>query len=120
MSEDQFVHWDMPADSSGIRPEVVPCVHEQYKYEMGTVSSAGNVAGALLDYYALTGDKLAYAKAKALLDRITALQDLRTGRIPTTYKIRSVYKSDRMYDWINCTYSAVQSLLRMDALTAGK
>lgn len=117
MSEDQFVHWDVPADSSGIRPEVVPCVHEQYKYEMGTVSSAGNVAGALLDYYALTGDKLAYAKAKALLDRITALQDLRTGRIPTTYKIRSVYKSDRMYDWINCTYSAVQSLLRMAALT---
>lgn len=119
-SEDQFVHWDVMPDSFGIRPEVVPNVHEQYKYEMGTVSSAGNVANAMLDYYLLTGDKLFYAKAKAILDRITALEDLRSGRIPTTYKTRSVYKTDRMYDWINCTYSAIQSLLRMDAMTIGR
>lgn len=120
MSEDQFVHWDVPADSCGIRPEVVPCVHEQYKYEMGTVSSAGNVAGAMLDYYLLTGDALYYAKAKALLDRITAVQDQRSGYIASTYRTRSVYKSDRMYEWINCTYSALNSLLRMDQLTAGR
>ncbi len=121
MSEDQFVHWDVPADSSGIRPEVVPNVHEQYKYEMGTVSSAGNVANAMLDYYLLTGDLLYYAKAKALIDRITALQDLRTGWIPSVYrKTRSPYQTDMMYEWINCTYSALMSLLRMDALTGEK
>lgn len=119
-SEDQFVHWDVWPDSCGIRPEVVPNVHEQYKYEMGTISSVGNVVNAMLDYYLQTGDELFYAKAKALVDRITVLQDLRTGRIPTTYKIRSIYKSDRMYDWINCTYSALQTLLRMDAMTAPK
>ena len=54
---------------------------------------------------------------KALIDGLTVLQDLRTGRIPTTYKTRSIYKSDMMYDWINCTYSAIGSLLRMDAMT---
>lgn len=116
-SEDQFVHWDVWPDSCGVRPEVVPNVHEQYKYEMGTISSVGNVANAMLDYYLITGDELFYAKAKALIDGITVLQDLRTGRIPTTYKTRSIYKSDRMYDWINCTYSAIGSLLRMDAMT---
>jgi maltose/maltodextrin transport system substrate-binding protein len=116
-SEDQFVHWDVLPDSCGVRAEVVPTVHEQYKYEMGTVSSAGNVANAMLDYWLLSGDDLYYAKAKALIDRITAVQDQRTGRLPSTYKSRSFYKSDQMYDWVNCTYSALQSLLRMAALT---
>ena len=120
LSEDQFVHWDVLPDSCGVRPEIVPCVHEQYKYEMGTVSSAGNVANALLDYYLLTGDKLSYAKAKALIDRITAVQDQRTGRLASTYRSRSPYKTDMFYDWVNCTYSALQSLLRMDAMTREK
>ena len=120
LSEDQFVHWDVLPDSCGVRPEIVPCVHEQYKYEMGTVSSAGNVANAWLDYYLLTGDKLSYAKAKALIDRITAVQDQRTGRLASTYRSRSPYKTDMFYDWVNCTYSALQSLLRMDAMTREK
>ena len=34
LSEDQFVHWDYPADSLGFKDRVTPCVNEQYMFEV--------------------------------------------------------------------------------------
>lgn len=114
LSEDQFTHWNVAPDTFGLRKEGTPNVHEQYRYETGVVSSVCNVANAFLDLYLHTGDKLAYAKAKSLIDGISNMQYKTTGFIPTTY----TYDPNRspVSFWINCTYSAVNTLLRMSKL----
>lgn len=118
MSEDQFAHWDITPDRNGLRREGVPNVHEQYKYEAPVVSSCCNVANACLDLYLYNGDMLAFAKAKALIDNITHMQYRTNGFIPTTYFYDPARRSYSF--WINCTYSAVCTLLRMAELSEKK
>lgn len=112
-SEDQFVYWDQPITDKGYKRDLTPCVFEQYKYTMPVDNSSCNVANAMLCLYEQTGDELMKAKAKALIDAITIAQCVNTGRIPTTWRIRHNYKATF---WINCTYSSVYTLLRMDKL----
>ncbi|MBQ9138427.1 MAG: AGE family epimerase/isomerase [Alistipes sp.] len=112
-SEDQFVHWDMPLNESGYKTDSTPCVYEQYKYQMPVDNSTCNVANAMLDLYQLTGDELMRAKAKALIDNITVVQCVNTGKIPTTWRIRLNYTPTF---WANCTYDSVCTLLRMENL----
>ena len=109
-SEDQFVYWDMPLNESGYKRDVTPCVFEQYKYAMPVDNSTCNVANAMLDLYEKTGDELMRAKAEALINAITVAQDVNTGKIPTTWRIRLGYKPTF---WANCTYDSVCILLRM-------
>lgn len=116
-SEDQFVYWDQPRDQNGLCRDACPCVFEQYKYAMPVDNSTCNVSGAMLDLYCLTGDELMFAKAKALIDNITVVQNVQTGQIPTTWRLRLNYKPTY---WINCTYDSVVTLLRMAELTAGE
>ena len=110
-SEDQFVHWDTQVKRYGVKVNHTPCVVEQYKYRMPVDHSACNLANAWLSLYEETGDQLAYAKAKAMIDNITIMQDANTGMIPTFW--RNFFKGT---DWINCTLLSIQTLLRMDAL----
>ncbi|MBQ5753383.1 MAG: AGE family epimerase/isomerase [Alistipes sp.] len=112
-SEDQFVYWDQPRDKNGLCRDACPCVFEQYKYAMPVDNSACNVAGAMLDLYEQTGDELMFAKAKALIDNITVVQCVNTGKIPTTWRLRLNYKPTF---WINCTYDSVLTLLRMEQM----
>ena len=77
-------------------------------------NSACNVANAMLSIYERTGDKLMLAKATALIDNITVVQCVNTGKIPTTWRLRLNYKPTF---WINCTYDSVAILLRMEALS---
>ena len=112
-SEDQFVYWDQPLDKNGLCVDACPCVFEQYKYAMPVDNSACNVAGAMLDLYERTGDELMLAKATALIDNITVVQCVNTGKIPTTWRLRLNYKPTF---WINCTYDSIMILLRMKAL----
>ena len=117
LSEDQFVHWayhDLTAD--GFPKKNAPCVHEQYHYEMPVDNSSCNVANALLDYYEVTGDLLALAKAKALIDNITIQQNAVNGKIPTTFEWRETGKDRKRTFWINCSFSSVTTLLRMDSM----
>ena len=109
-SEDQFVYWDCPVDESGFKRDATPCVFEQYKYQMPIDNSACNVANAMLDIYAYTKDELMLAKATALIDNITVVQDVNTGKIPTSWRIR--FNVNPSY-WINCTYDSVRVLLRL-------
>lgn len=110
-SEDQFVHWDTAVKRYGVKVNHTPCVVEQYKYRMPVDHSACNVANAWLSLYEETGDELAYAKAKAMIDNITILQNSNTGMLPTFW--RNFFSGT---DWINCTLLSIQTLLRMDAL----
>ena len=114
LSEDQFVYWDSSYERYGIPVNHTPCVVEQYKYRMPVDHSACNVANAWLSLYLETGDKLAYAKAKALIDNITIMQNANTGKIPTFWRNFQYSGSD----WLNCTLLSVQTLLRMDRVVS--
>ena len=112
LSEDQFVHWDINPRPDGIRPHTTPCVFEQYKYQMSVDNSSANVATAFLTKYQRTGDKLALAKAIALTNTITLVQNPCNGLIPTTWENRRNV-SAAMSLWLNCTVSSITILLRM-------
>ena len=113
-SEDQFVYWDMPVGEKGYKRDATPCVYEQYKYTMPVDASTCNVSNAMLELYEQTGDELMFAKAKALIDNITVVQCVNTGKIPTTWRIRFGYNPTF---WTNCSYSSICTLLRLDELT---
>lgn len=111
-SEDQFVFWDSPVKRYGVKLYHTPYVAEQYKYMMPVDHSACNVANAWLSLWERTGDELAYAKAKALIDHITILQNANTGMIPTFW--RNFFSGE---DWINCTLLSIQTLLQMEEVS---
>lgn len=113
-SEDQFTYWGNPNYKDDNKVYNAPCVVEQYKFQVPIDASACNMANALLSLYCKTGDKLAFAKAKAFVDNITIMQDAETGAIPTFW-------GNKQYgpDWINCTYHSVRALLRMDGVMTG-
>lgn len=117
LCEDQFVHWNALPNRKGFRQIPTPGVYEQYQYRVPIDCSNCNVANAWLDLYELTGDKLAYAKAKALVDAIVVVQNACNGRIETTWDMRP-YKGDlnRAF-WVNCSLSSIQTILRMAELS---
>ena len=113
LSEDQFVHWAYPEKTAdGFYKRYAPCVHEQYKYEMPVDNSACNVSNAWLDYYAVTGDLLSLAKAKAMVDQVTRMQNPVNGRIPTTWEWRDARKDRKRTFWVNCSLASINLLLR--------
>ncbi len=112
-SEDQFVFWDMKPNEYGYKPCATPCVYEQYKYQKPVDASVCNVSNAMLSLYEQTGDKLYYAKAKALIDNITIVQNAVNGKIPTTWDFRKPSSDMKRTFWINCSYSSAKTLLRM-------
>lgn len=117
LSEDQFVHWNALPNKDGVRPIATPCVYEQHRYQVPVDNSSCNVANAYLDLYEATGDELAFAKAKALVDNLTVVQDITNGKIPTTFDLRGPERNKRRTYWINCTNASITILLRMAGLT---
>ncbi|MBQ7361127.1 MAG: hypothetical protein IJW68_01340, partial [Bacteroidaceae bacterium] len=107
----QFVYWDTPYKRYGIKVNHTPSVVEQYVYPVPIDHSTCNVANAWLSLYEVTGDELAFVKAKALVDMITIMQNSNTGLIPTFWR-NFQYGTD----WINCTLLSIQTLLRMDSI----
>ncbi len=120
LSEDQFVHWNALPGKEGVRTMAAPCVYEQHNYQVPVDNSSCNVANAYLDLYEATGDELAFAKAKALIDNLTVVQDIDTGMIPTTFDLRSPKRNKGRSFWINCSNASITILLRMAQLTAEK
>ncbi len=118
LSEDQFVHWDYPLTKDGYKKRCAPCVHEQYLYETPIDNSSCNVAGAMLSYYERTGDRLAFEKAKALVDNLTIAQHQNSGVIPTALVYRPVDRDIKTQITINCCVADVKMLLRMHELTS--
>ncbi len=118
LSEDQFTYWNDIPNGDGVRRLATPCVLEQYKYRTPVDNSAANVAHAFMSLYEATGSQLALAKAKALVDNITVMQCAGNGQIPTTWDYRSPKRHQKRTFWINCTFSSVIVLMRMEALLA--
>jgi len=116
MSEDQFVHWNSLPESNGIRRLFGPCVFEQHRYQTPVDNSSCNVANAYLDLYELTGDKLALAKAKALIDALTVAQFVTNGCAPTTIDYRYPLKDKGRTFWLNCSVATINIWLRMAAM----
>lgn len=116
MSEDQFVHWNSLPESNGIRRLFGPCVFEQHRYQTPVDNSSCNVANAYLDLYEVTGDKLAFAKAKALIDALTVAQSVTNGCAPTTLDYRDPQKDKGRTFWLNCSVATINIWLRMDEM----
>ncbi len=119
-SEDQFVCWDVLPTPDGVRTICTPSVYEQYGYRVPIDNSTCVVANALLDLYEATGDRLAYAKAKALIDNLTVVQNALDGLIPTSLDVRGGAKNKIRGFWTNCTYASIVTLLRMADLSGEK
>ena len=117
MSEDQFVHWNSLPEKNGIRRLFGPCVFEQHRYQTPVDNSSCNVANAYLDLYEATGDKLAFAKAKALVDALTIAQQVTNGYTPTTIDYRNPEKDKGRTFWLNCGVATIKIWLRMAELT---
>lgn len=108
-SEDQFVLWNMEPGPNGYRTCALPGVWEQHKYRVPVDDSAGNLATGWLALYKATGDKLYFAKAKAMMDNIVCVQDIRTGRIPTIWTEK--YEKDPSREvWLNCLLDDILAL----------
>jgi len=116
LSEDQFIHWKYTPGPDGICINCAPAVHEQYKYETPIDNSNCNVANALLSYYELTGDRLSFEKAKALIDNLTIQQHQNEGVIPTAFFYKPQLRTDQNLT-INCCVADIKILLRMHELT---
>ncbi len=98
-AEDQFVVWEHP--SVGDKRWITPCVLEQYRYYVPIDASAASMISSYQKAYEVTGKELYLAKARALADTLTVLQDRDTGRYPT------YWDPDVAAIWINCvTYDA--------------
>ena len=61
-----------------------------------------------------TGDTLALAKAKALIDTLVKCQDPDNGCIPTS--LTMTYEHDCTEDWSNCVYHVITSLVQIDSI----
>jgi maltose/maltodextrin transport system substrate-binding protein len=109
--EDQFVYWESTDTKYGVKLYHTPHVVEQYRYRVPIDHSACNVANAWLSLYEVTGDEIAFMKAKAMIDNITIMQDINTGMIPTYWS--NFLQAE---NWTNCTLLSVQTLLRMDSI----
>ncbi len=109
MSEDQFLHWRQYKDVYS-----APSVFEQHKYQESINSSNSDVACALIGYWRHTGDPLALAKARALVDVLVNTQETETGFMPTSLKNTRAYE----YFWMNCTFHSIEALMKMEAADA--
>jgi len=116
LAEDQLVHWDVLPDASGSKPVPTPSTNEQYFYEVPVDDSSANVAEAYLYLYKVTGDELAFAKAKALMDEVTLVQNPCTGQIPTTWEYNP--SSDHLTKdfWLNGTWWTTRILLMLSEI----
>ena len=114
LSEDQFVHWDYPADSLGYKDRVTPCVNEQFMFEVPVDASAADVCDGYLALYEYNGDLLALAKAKALLNALTRAQNPITGKMPTSLQYKGGQEEKPEDFWLNCSWWSAKALLRLE------
>jgi maltose/maltodextrin transport system substrate-binding protein len=111
LSEDQFVHWDKFEGVNAFPPYVC----EQYFYEEPIDSSIADVCDGYLSLYEYNGDKLALAKAKALLNSLTRFQEP-SGRILTLMVDFGDQEPGIEELWLNSTWWTASQLLRLDKL----
>ena len=119
-AEDQFIVWEQAgwAGSDNVwhertkeelqikkwdwfRAYHVPCGLEQYRCYVPIDTAATKIVRFFLLMYKLEKKPLDLAKARALCDSLTRLQE-ESGRIPT-WAQRETVTSDHQQDWFNCS-----------------
>ena len=113
LSEDQFVYWETPIKPTGVRRLLGPCVFEQYHYPTPVDNSSCNVANGLMSLYEVTGDKLALAKAIALMNTLTVVQNHQNGCAVTTFDYRETKKDKGRTFWMNCSLATINTWIRL-------
>ena len=111
LSEDQFVHWDKFEGVNAFPPYAC----EQYFYDEPIDSSIADVCDGYLSLYEYNGDRLALAKAKALLASLTRFQEP-SGRILTLMVDFGDEEPGIEELWLNSTWWTASQLLRIAAL----
>ena len=122
-SEDQFVFWEAPCAPDAKVPRSgaktgtfspgkwhYPSVFEQYSCYISIDASAAKMIFAYLAMYSVEKNPLYLAKAKALADAMTQVQEP-SGRIPTFWAAKGDWISDVRYDWLNCMASSAAALV---------
>lgn len=108
--EDQFVVWGKHQPmhrrpSSTSIPDtsewIAPCGLEQYGFYLPIDDSAAAIMNAFLCLYKVTGKPLLLAKACALADSITRVQNPTTGQIPTHWLSENIIAEGGWF-WPNC------------------
>lgn len=109
-AEDQFTCWNSPLDVANEgKMDAIPFVYEQFDFQVPVDHSTAGVAMAWMRIYQHTGDLLALAKAKTLVDSIVRVQE-ENGRIPTVMFDKD---PDGFNDiWANCTWQSIVALTR--------
>ena len=126
--DDQFTYWNSPTNmflkiryNEDIDPFYRPYVYEQYGYRCPIDHSTSGVAMVWMRVYEATGDLLALAKAKALMNTIVLSQDPVSGIIPTGLINENYTFGQGPHEiWMNCSYQSITALARMEALLESK
>ncbi|MBO4558073.1 MAG: hypothetical protein J5693_05655 [Bacteroidales bacterium] len=119
-AEDQFTRWNAPLDvafGSESVQDVLPFVYEQFVFQVPVDHSTAGVAMAWMRIWEQTGDPLALAKAKTLVDSLVKVQQ-ENGRIPTV-----MYNEDPDNHndiWANCTWQSIVALDRFNRIINSK
>ena len=109
-AEDQFTCWNSPLDVAREgQMEAIPFVYEQFDFQVPVDHSTAGVAMAWMRVYQHTGDLLALAKAKTLVDSIVRVQE-ENGRIPTVMFDSNPEEFNGI--WANCTWQSITALMR--------
>lgn len=120
--EDQFVVWGKHAPknrwinrywlSENREDWASPAGLEQYNWYVPIDSSTAGVMYTFLSLYQANGNPLLLAKACALADSITRMQNPETGMIPTHWT-RTTCSEDGGDFWINCHISTANLMLKI-------
>ena len=119
-AEDQFVCWEKPFPDMPFFEHVqnvqrwrTPCVLEQYYWYVPIDGSASKLIRTYLALYRAEGNPLDLAKAKALGDSMTRVQNPE-GDIPTHWK------GESHCSWWNCLLCDVEALQELEQVIEGK
>ena len=105
--EDRFVCWEKPEN----HPEWdVPSVLEQYSCFVPIDASAAKMIRGYLALWRVTGEAELLAKARALGDTLTRVQQA-DGRIPTFWTHDLM--GEQTYDWLNCMAAGALALAEL-------
>ena len=120
--EDQFLVWKRPspwtyAEYGETSLWYLPAGLEQYNWHVPIDSSTAAILLDFLAMYKATGDELYLAKAKALGDQITRMQQP-DGMIPTHWMKDEYVTKPNMF-WINCHLATANALAELDSFLNG-
>ena len=106
--EKRFVCWERPESHPNWTD--MPAVLEQYSCFVPIDASAAKMIRGYLALWRVTKDPVLLAKARALGDTLTRVQQP-NGRIPTFWT-HDRY-GEPIYDWLNCCGASAQALLEL-------